>query len=321
MKNYIDQELLNIELLQYIKKIGIKISTMSATCKLNVDIDLKNVYEHFELKMNEIITKKHAGQIQSLRKIKKKRKEVKKHFHNQLTLEIIPDEILFPENKISVKIFKNGSIQMSGIKSLGACNYSLNKLISNLEMELNEEIKFIKEDQKINLNKFKIDMINSNFNIGFQINRKELHILLLKMKIICRYEPCIHACVNIKFKSVNIEKQISIFVFQSGSIIITGAKNIESIVESYNFITEILETYKHDIEKIDFSYFKDKKNLIDKYLSNYNYKNDCNICFEQCNYISDCKHKFCNNCLDIIVNVNNMVCLKCQKKIINYKEI
>ena len=55
--------------------------------------------------------------------------------------------------------------------------------------------------------------------------------------------------VNIKFKPSDAPKNISIFVFQSGHIIITGAKTINSIAESYTYITELLESHKHNIEK------------------------------------------------------------------------
>ena len=49
-------------------------------------------------------------------------------------------------------------------------------------------------------------------------------------------------CVNIKHtNSINPEsKPTSIFVFQSGNIIITGAKYIENILEAYEFIRKIL---------------------------------------------------------------------------------
>ena len=92
-------------------------------------------------------------------------------------------------------------------------------------------------------------MINSNFNVNYEINRENLYNILLEKKIECRYEPSIHACVNIKFRPTDAKKNISIFVFQSGHIIITGAKNINSIAESYDYITQLLSEHKVNIEK------------------------------------------------------------------------
>ena len=79
---------------------------------------------------------------------------------------------------------------------------------------------------------FKIDMINSNFFINYKINGEKLYKLLQREKMTCRYEPCMHPGVNIKYKLLENEEQkkVSIFVFQSGNIIITGAKNKNRIL-------------------------------------------------------------------------------------------
>ena len=145
---------------------------------------------------------------------------------------------------------------MSGVKSLLACNLALNKLIDAASKEYGiindgkiEDIKFISDITKIAVIRYKVDMINSNFNINYEVNRENLYNILLKKKIECRYEPSIHACVNIKFRPSDAPKNISIFVFQSGHIIITGAKTINSIAESYKYITKLLEEHKPNIEK------------------------------------------------------------------------
>ena len=253
MIDYIDIKSLKIEKLPE----NVTISTMSATCSLGIDVELSNIYDYMKLDKLFISTIKFKGEIKSLEKqSKRKRKKNVKSFQNQLTVEIRPDLENLPDNKISIKIFKNGSIQMSGVKSLLACNLALNKLISSLSKEygvINDgkitDIKFISDKNKISVNRFKVDMINSNFNIKYEINRENLYNILLEKKIECRYEPSIHACVNIKFRPTDAKKNISIFVFQSGHIIITGAKNINSIAESYSYITKMLTKYKPNIEK------------------------------------------------------------------------
>ena len=90
-------------------------------------------------------------------------------------------------------------------------------------------------------------MINSNLKIGFRIDRDKFYKILLKQGIECNFEPCAHAGVNVKFNYSNNEK-ISIFIFESGSIIITGAKTKDHILQSYNFITKKLyENYNNII--------------------------------------------------------------------------
>ena len=55
--------------------------------------------------------------------------------------------------------------------------------------------------------------------------------------------------VNIKFLPEGNDKKVSIFVFESGNIIITGAKNVNNILESYEYISKFMEENKLVIEK------------------------------------------------------------------------
>lgn len=252
MKQYIDPSYLDIDKLPE----KVKISTISATCSLNVGVKLNNIYKYLKLDAENIYTIKFKNKVKSL-EVQKKKKKKKNCFQNQMTVEIRPDLVNMPNSKISLKIFKNGSIQMSGIKSVKACNTVLNKLINELSKEYGiiednvvKEIDFIEEKvDEITISKFKIDMINSGFELKYQVNRENLYNKLLDNKIDCKFEPSIHAGVNIKFLPEGNEKNVSIFVFESGNIIITGAKNINNIVESYEYISKFMEDNKLVIEK------------------------------------------------------------------------
>ena len=116
---------------------------------------------------------------------------------------------------------------------------------------------------------FKMDMINSNYKIDMQIDRPKLHQLLIKKKIRAIFEPCIKASVIIKIPIKDIynleidnniikdnnnssnNKDISVFIFQKGNIIINSAKSRDHIIKCYEYINNILYTYKDDIIKID----------------------------------------------------------------------
>jgi len=254
MKQYVDVSKLILEELPY----NVIISTMSATAKLNIDMNLENIFEYMNLSYDTIYTIKFRGQIKTLcdKTRKKFEKKKTKSFNNQLTVEIKTDFIKNPDHKISIKIFNNGSIQMSGVKSLQFCNYALNVLIDNVSKEYGiiqddkiVDIKFVQDSSKFNITNFKIDMINSNFKNDYEITREKLFNILLDQGVKCTYNPSFHAAVNIKFNPTISTKSVSIFVFQSGNIIITGAKNIVHILESYNYITDIFEKYKDKIQK------------------------------------------------------------------------
>ncbi len=93
-------------------------------------------------------------------------------------------------------------------------------------------------------------MINTNFNILFQINREKLHQLLKDAGYDVTFDPIIHACVNIKYQIPNLNKTISIFVFESGSITIAGSNSCQQVLETYNFINRfILNNYSKLLTK------------------------------------------------------------------------
>jgi len=227
-----------------------------------------------ELNYDNIITVKESqDKIRTLRK-KKKRKSKKKQtekkkktnsFFNQITVEVRVTEgeceTFEKEDVINIKLFKNGSIQMSGCKKITSINTALNKLIERLkvikakiENKTIVEKKFVENVDKLGVYDFKIDMINSNYAVNMTINREKLYNILLEKKIRCRYEPCIHACVTIKYipkEDNDVEKVISIFVFEKGSIIITGAKKRSHIISSYNYVKGIIKEERENIEKQD----------------------------------------------------------------------
>ena len=256
--NYIDNTLLSLDGLPS----NLVISTISVTGKINCKILLENIDKHMKLSNDGILSIKYGGKIRSLEKKKPKSRKKKntRCFENQLTMEIRVSD----EKKINIKIFKNGSFQMTGCKSIIDCNIVLNKLIIRLidtiaiidsnkiiEQPFIEEIDNI--NNKLQVNSFKIDMINSNFCVNYFINREALFTILQEKQVNCRYEPCIHACVNIKYPIPDDpnNKIVSIFVFQSGNIIITGAKNKHQICKSYEYIIETLTVHYNQIVKKD----------------------------------------------------------------------
>jgi len=175
--------------------------------------------------------------------------------HDKLSLK---SEIL-NEPKINMKLFQNGSIQMSGCKSIRNINIALNKLINRLseikgKIENNKivEKKFVENSDNITIKNFKVNMINSNYKININIDRYKLYTLLNMKKIKCTFEPCIRACVIVKYvpPENNIDlKTISIFIFQKGNIIITGSRSKSHIMSAYEYINNILNTHINDISK------------------------------------------------------------------------
>ena len=230
-----------------------------------------------ELSRDDIIQiKKDENNIRTLipkKKSKRKSKKIVKkkktsYFFHQITIVVRVfegdiDECNLRENekKINLKIFKNGSIQMSGVKKVEYANRAINKVIYRLSKKMGkfvsgkiEKISFVEDRRELTVRNFKMDMINTNYQVNMQIDRKSLYDLLLKMRVKVTFEKCIRACVIIKyFPKVPIKegKPVSIFVFQAGNIIITGAKSREHVIESYKYINNIFITHTEYIIKKD----------------------------------------------------------------------
>jgi TATA-box binding protein (TBP) (component of TFIID and TFIIIB) len=271
---------------------GVSISTMCASCKLGTIINIVNIEKYLELNTDDVLcVKMNKERIRSLIPEKKKNTRDKKnkiikivkdekfnHFYNQITVIIRIGTGLIDnwetEPKINLKLFKNGSIQMSGCKSIKNINIVLNKLVYKLKMVKAkiEDGKIVEKNyveccEKLKIDHFKIDMINSNYKVNMQIDRAKLFSLLLKKKIKSSFEPCIRACVIVKYipEIDNDElKEISIFVFQKGNIIITGARRKSHIMAAYKYINNILINHSEEICK------KDEKEEEDLILDLYN---------------------------------------------------
>ena len=255
------------------------ISTTTITCHLDITFNVENIGLYFNDFDDVIIGKRYGNRIvnnlinvKKLKIGKKKKRREKKNFYNQVslifrsaTLMGLDPEMLDIKEKfktVNIKLFINGSIQMTGCKHLNNIKKSLEILFDKLKTckaILNRELKFdikpfVDDITKLDINKvtnFKIVMINTNFNIQFQINREKLHYLLKELGFDVTFDPIIHACVNIKYHIPNtFNKTISIFVFESGSITIAGSNSCQQVLDTYNFINKfILSNYSKLLTK------------------------------------------------------------------------
>lgn len=268
------------------------ISTATITCKINVLFDVENIAYYFNDFDDILIGKKYGSRIinnsVNIKKIKtkkKKKRKVTKDFFNQVSL-IFSTPMLMgldidklstkeKEKTINVKLFINGSIQMTGCKHLSniiKCLEIIFEKIKKIKAIINENNEFEKkkflknvEDLDLeninftynlseyegdpytrlkiqNIHAFDIHMINTNFNIGFQIKREVLRELLVSNGFDAELDPNVQACVNIKYNIPNLNKTVSIFVFESGSITIAGSDSCEQIQYTYNFINKFILT-------------------------------------------------------------------------------
>ena len=247
-----------------LKTSDLHVSAIVQIGKLSSDINLQELASHLIIN-NNILYIEFGSSIKkgdNLKKAKKKKKE-KKYFYNQVTLHI------WLGKRINMKIFNNGRIQMTGIKKESQGYETIELFI--------KEINKISDENKIKIfNEFNIQqiepietvLINSDFDIYSEVNREMLHRLIVEHGYYSSYEPCTYPGVNIKYYYNPIKrnfgicdcekpcngkgkdntcKKITIAVFKSGKIIITGGRNKQNINSAYQFITEFINENKDKI--------------------------------------------------------------------------
>ena len=270
---------------------------------------------------------------------KKKKKTIKKRkFENQATLIIH-----FKNRFVNIKVFNNGKIQMTGVRSVEEAHWVIKRLIEIIKetkvhmvdlIKIKEDIKtnsLVKneyiyttekenenetenkinkvyrsvminnvltlieiKDEKVSnfaidegvitiindkkshieMSNFRIVMINSDYTLGFNIDRAKLHaILKKKYNIYATLEPTYQAvksyyffledqdqngvckceipCFVLKEQKKKVQttcSQVTIAVFRTGSVIITGGCTIEQTHKAYDFINKVIHD-NYDIVK------------------------------------------------------------------------
>jgi len=243
------------------KPEDVTISTITMTCKMNTEFLVENIGKYINLEHDRVVSVKYGNNIiRSLipkKVINQKKKKQKKNFYNQVTLKVRTKK----DKDINIKLFINGSIQMTGCKSIESSYEALSKLFEELRIEKGiidmkngkiVDVPFISKPENLKLDKiedFNIAMINSNFKIGFHIDREKLYDLMTSDGIDCTYDPLNHAGVIVRY--MHTEKPLSIFIFESGSIVITGVRNCQQIKEAYEYINKYLLTRYRLIQKND----------------------------------------------------------------------
>lgn len=252
------QKIINKMDIEY-KPEDVIISTMTITCKFPSKFNVVNIGKYIDLSRNGIVEvicgKDIFRSLIPKKNNSQKNKKEKKQFYNQTSLKINTKK----DKLINIKLFINGSIQMTGCKSIEGSTEALQKLLSLLKIEKAiidtktfklEDKPFVTNISKMtmeNLYDFKIVMINSNFNIGFLVDRYKLYKYMTKDNIDATYDPIIHAGVIMRYNAG--DKIISVFIFEGGSIVITGARTCKHINDAYNFINKyMLQNYKYVVK-------------------------------------------------------------------------
>ena len=245
-----------------------RISTITVTGGVNTEVDLGELFrrlsahpraeiQYIEYGMNKSDLQTSGTNKRTQRASKKKPpEEKKKRFDNQLTVVFQLDQ-----NHYNMKLFKNGNVQITGVKQIDNGRKAVDFLIDTLkELHAVEESPpppplLVRAEDMANVN-YRVRLINSDFRVNFEIRLDRLYqVVTREYDIMCSYEPCIYPGAKIEYYYPNngrcicegvcngkgVEcKKITIAVFQSGCVIITGANCVEHIEAAYSFVCTMM---------------------------------------------------------------------------------
>jgi hypothetical protein len=236
-----------------------RISTMTQVGAITSHVLLERLFQECPLTA-DIPYLKYGDQdrgtsTKKTQKVSKPVNDTRKHyFFNQVTLHVNVGKF------INLKIFNNGGIQMTGLKEMTQGPAAIAKVLAQLGTltpALQSEILYTSVGLPI-CESTRMVMINSDFDIGHRIDREKLHREIIRQRYYSSYESAIYPGVNIKYYynpakqqtgicncegpcdgkgSQGFCKKITIAVFKSGKIIITGGNSMVHIHTAYEFIT------------------------------------------------------------------------------------
>lgn len=216
-------------------------------------------------KLRDSCTKKHGRQKGSKENV---------HFYNSCSFLVRATN---SSKCINIKLFNNGRITLTGSKEendgFNAVSILLNEIKKIDDVFFDYEVNDVND---LNIENFDITMINADFKTNFKIDLKKfLDILKVNETLLfTKFTPeryrgliigyyynekndkqdgicyCSKKCRGKgKGSDLGMCKKVTIAIFKSGSIVITGSRNINQTELAYQFINKLLEKYFKDIIK------------------------------------------------------------------------
>jgi len=262
-----------------LKFSNLRISTITTTAQLGTKIILDALFEQIQIIQywdltNGVLKMEFNGKSKgtSFKDIMLKPKTSKTSFFNQATLVIRREVQPLIWKEINIKLFRNGGIQITGVKSIEMSSEALQWLLDYVTRTCTTKPVF---ESKPIVQKEQVQLVNTDFSIGAKVRRDVLHRILSETyRLNSSYESAIYQGVKTKYfynaerpeghphgicpcaklckgtgdgTKIGECKKITISPFQTGQVIITGARTMDQINEGYVFIKEVFTKHADSI--------------------------------------------------------------------------
>lgn len=207
-----------------------------------------------------------------VRRLRRRRKPVDR-FDNQVTCLIRPHQLLH-QYLTNCKVFCNGHIQITGARCEADARMCVDWISAAVDNIINRGVGVLVDESPPPKAVYgKICLINSDFRVPFSINNYLLQNLIIRRyQFMSIYEPSIYPAAKVVFYYNRSRpddeqgmcpchpkcsgkgcadgscKKVTIAIFQSGSVIITGANDMVMLDSAYRFAVNILLKHRSEIE-------------------------------------------------------------------------
>lgn len=255
------------------KKTALRVSTMVITAHWGTLMQLDKLFDLLKPHIiplwypgTGILKFEHKNQVigSSYKDIFTNRKIASKSFFNQSTIVLRRrTEKGDSWKEVNVKLFANGGIQMTGITSEDFAQNAIEWLLQLLQSL--PEPPFVNPPS---IQRFSVQLINTDYALDKFINQDALHKLLINQyNLFSMLEKTIYQGVNTKFFFNTLNggmgickcdqfckgqgsgdgegecKRITMSIFRTGRIIITGARKLNQIDAAYDFLNRVFDKH------------------------------------------------------------------------------
>ena len=133
-----------------------------------------------------------------------------------------------------MKIFPNGSMQLTGATDPKEGKSIFKQAVKVVKSAMNID------DSNTDYDKIRIAMINTNFCMGFTLDLDAVNELFKDEGHQTSYTPDTYSAVTTRFFPIEGRKRVTVNIFNSGSVIVTGAESLKEITAAYLSINRLL---------------------------------------------------------------------------------
>jgi len=234
-----------------------KVSTITCVSSIAKKVDIKQLFELLQLS-NIIVYAKYSDQTKGITEqpaktsAKKSKNKKNQLFSNQMSIGFkctIADHV--HKNPISVKVFRNGRIQMTGSKNMKEIQTVYEILYGRIKLLLTEHHDIADELLIFKTEAIQIEMINGTFYMNHSLNLERVrHVFSTnytheEVFVSQNKKSPLNFCIKsftVFDKKKCKDKIPSVFIYNTGAINIIATKK-DILYKTYDFMKQNLSKY------------------------------------------------------------------------------